>query len=110
MTEERRRSTDPWLQMLFEQNTDQHKQNTQALAAIQTSIQSLSVRDENHSGRINVLEKWREDEVDPILMTYRESSAQIKGGIKLWHLLVAVVGGAGAVAVGALKFMVWVAH
>ena len=92
MTEERRRSTDPWLQELFRQNSEQHSENRDTLNEIKNAITGLSVSRGEQGQKIGILEKWRDTEVDPTLAQYRQNRDQIKGASKI-VLGAATVGG-----------------
>jgi hypothetical protein len=89
---ERRRSTDPWLEKLFDQNEEQHKQNRGDAKEMRDLIHALAMKDENHSGRISSLELWREKTVDPFLVAARDGISQAKGAGKAAKALYAAMG------------------
>lgn len=79
MPDQNRRSYDPLLSALFDQNERQHSQNSELLNDIRDTVQGLAVTRENHSGRITGLETWREKIVDPTLARFTNTEQQITG-------------------------------
>ena len=103
MTEERRRSTDPWLQELFRQNSEQHSENRDTLNEIKEAITGLAVSRGEQGQKIGVLEKWRDTEVDPTLAMYRQNRDQMKGASKI--VLGAATVGGGVIGAMATKIV-----
>lgn len=91
---ERRRATDPWLERLFEQNAEQHRENRKDSKEMRELLNALAMKDENHSGRLTGLETWRKDMVDPWIEQTKDGIAQAKGGLRGMRLMVAL-GAAG---------------
>ena len=79
MPDRERRSSDPLLKQLFEQNARQHEDNSGKLDEIRDTVQGLAVTRENHSGRIGTLEGWRKEVADPWITTTKDGVSQVKG-------------------------------
>jgi hypothetical protein len=117
MTDDRRRGTDPLLQQLFDQNAEQHRQNTGSLNAIREALTALAIKDENHAGRIVNLEVWRDKTVDPFMALARDGFFQAnvkkageegeqRGEKKAWGTIFLIAGGIGTVFTGVLTVVI----
>jgi hypothetical protein len=110
MTDERRRSTDPMLAELFRQNERQHVasqearlEDTRKLDAINGKLAELLRTDDRHGFRLDAIESWQKDIVNPFLESAREGIAQAKGAgkaVKATYTIVGIVGGGVIYKVG----------
>jgi hypothetical protein len=99
MTDERRRSTDPMLAELFRQNERQHEANQDArledsrkLDIINAKLGELLRTDDHHGFRLDALEGWRREHVDPFLDRARDGISQAKGAGRFAKILCTVGG------------------
>lgn len=110
MTDERRRSTDPMLAELFRQNERQHaaslearQEDTRKLDAINTKLAELLRTDDRHGFRLDTLENWKKETVDPFLVSARDWTSQAKGAgkaVKATYTIMGIVGGGVIYKVG----------
>lgn len=100
MTEERRRSTDRVLDVLLEQQKDNHAENQRDIRELTALVRQAMGAQIGHGMRLDILEGWRKDHVDPSLRTFHEGVSQAKGAGKLMKMVYAagLVGGGGAAA------------
>jgi hypothetical protein len=83
---------DHWLAKLFDQNAEQHRENSKALAAINAKLGELLRTDDRHGFRLDALEGWRREHVDPFLDRARDGISQAKGAGRFAKILCTVGG------------------
>lgn len=107
MTEERRRSSDPLLERLFEQNADQHKENRVWLAEISRQAAQIPLIAQD----VGELKRWRREEADPYIGAARQARDEATGALKLARVArpAALVIGTGAVVKFWTPVLAWLA-